>query len=270
MKIDIPISFLQSGNDLKITSNLTCRHPTLNDIWQIDQETNGFRSEALYYQMVSVFLTDPYDYMVFLDDNRLDYEAVSPFDVFCMLFAEYTKHWIDTNPVKAAGDMLNSNLYFQAFHFFLGVDFFTLAQTADGENVLLDSSNNILMDSTVYGLCSEFIRMMNGIGEADKIRPEDGFAKKVLVEDSREEIKRKSKKKQETPPNRLGNLISSVTWGSTGAATPFNRRALHIYDLVDGLYRTDKKLNFKNNMIGLYSGCIDKKNINFEKTYWSN
>ena len=111
---------------------------------------------------------------------------------------------------------------------------------------------------------------MNGIGEADKIHPENAFAKKILIEDSREEMKRKSKKKQDTPQNRLGNLISSVTWGSTGAATPFNRGGLHIYDLVDGIYRTDKKLNFKNNMIGLYSGCIDKKNINFEKTYWSN
>lgn len=270
MKIDIPISFLQSGNDLKVTPNLICKHPTLNDIWQIDQETNGFRSEGLYYQMVSVFLTDPYDYMVFLDDNRLDYESVSPFDVFCMLFAEYTKQLIACNPAEAADVLLKNNLYFHAFHFFLGVDFFTLAQMADGKNVLLDVNNNILMDSTVYELCSAFIRVMNGIGEADKIHPENAFAKKILIEDSREEMKRKSKKKQDTPQNRLGNLISSVTWGSTGAATPFNRGGLHIYDLVDGIYRTDKKLNFKNNMIGLYSGCIDKKNINFEKTYWSN
>ena len=146
-----------------------------------------------------------------------------------------------------------------------------IVQLPSGEKVLANE-DQILMNSIIYELCSEFIRTMNGIGETDKINPEDDAAKKILISDSRDELKKKAKQneKDNVNRNRLGKLISSVTWGTTGAATPFNRGNLHIYDLIDGVSRTDKKLNFNNNMVGLYSGCIDKKKIDFEKTYWSN
>ena len=42
-----------------------------------------------------------------------------------------------------------------------------------------------------------------------------------------------------------------------------------MYDLVDGINRTDKLLSYKNTMTGLYAGCIDKKNINFNELHWS-
>ena len=77
------------------------------------------------------------------------------------------------------------------------------------------------------------------------------------------------KGEEETNKNRLGNLLSSITWSCNGGVTPFNRNQLHMYDLIDGINRTDKLLHYKNTMTGYYSGCIEKKSINFNELHWS-
>ena len=77
------------------------------------------------------------------------------------------------------------------------------------------------------------------------------------------------KKYIEINKDRLGNLLSSLTWSCNGGITPFNRNQLHMYDLIDGINRTDKLLHYQNTMNGYYSGCIEKKNINFNEVHWS-
>ena len=78
----IPKSFLKSGNNLQITDSISFKHPIIQDIIDIDKEHFGLYSENIYYSMVNVFLTDPYDYMVFLDDKGIEYEDVNCFEVF--------------------------------------------------------------------------------------------------------------------------------------------------------------------------------------------
>ena len=129
------------------------------------------------------------------------------------------------------------------------------------------------MNSDTYDYITEFIRKINGIPDGERIYPEDEWAKQILIEDEREKIKKQIKKREkgeeEINKDRLGNLISSITWSCNGGITPFNRNQLHMYDLIDGINRTDKTLNYKNTMTGYYSGCIEKKNINFNEVHWS-
>ena len=270
----IPNSFLQSGNDLHLHSSLNFKHPILQEVLDIDKNNFGLNSELLYYSMVNVFLTDPYDYMVFLDDNGVDYEQVSPFEVFCLLCNEYVNNIMDSEELTdlEKTNLFSNNLYFKAFKFFLGVESFFIAQTEDGDNVILDNNKNFILNSEIYDYISEFIRKINGIPETDKINPEDDWAKQILIEDERERLKKQAKKKQkddDSNKNRLGNLISSITWSCNGVITPFNRNQLHMYDLIDGINRTDKLLHYTNTMTGYYSGCIEKKNINFNELHWS-
>ena len=81
----IPKSFLQSGFDLKITDTISCKHPTISEVLAIDEENLGLHSEEQYYSMVNLFLTDPYSYMVYLDDLGIDYEKSNSFEVFVLL-----------------------------------------------------------------------------------------------------------------------------------------------------------------------------------------
>lgn len=272
----IPKSFLQSGNDLQITDSISFKHPILQDVINIDKEHLGLHSENMYYSMVNVFLTDPYDYMVFLDDKGIDYETVKPFDVFCMLFNDYIEK-IQSFTNECSEEQLLSlfqnNIYFNAVKFFFGIDNFFIAKDSNGEKVIGYGDGKFLLNSDIYDYITEFVRKINGIPDTEKIYPEDEWAKQILIEDERERLKKQAKKREkgeeETNKDRLGNLISSLTWSCNGGVTPFNRNQLHMYDLIDGINRTDKLLHYKNTMTGYYSGCIEKKNINFNELHWS-
>ena len=272
----IPKSFLQSGNDLPITKSINFKHPIIQDVIDIDKEHLGLYSEDMYYSMVNVFLTDPYDYMVYLDDKGIDYETIKPFDVFCLLFNDYL------DKIKKISDecsqeqlllLFQNNIYFITFKFFLGVDNFFIVKDTDGNSVICYGDNQFLINSDTYDYITEFIRKINGIPDTEKIYPEDEWAKQILLEDEREKLKKQARKREkgeeETNKDRLGNLISSLTWSCNGGVTPFNRNQLHMYDLIDGINRTDKLLHYKNTMTGYYSGCIEKKNINFNELHWS-
>lgn len=272
----IPESFLQSGNDLPVSGSIRFKHPTIQEILDIDQEHLGLYSEDIYYSMINLFLTDPYTYMVYLDDNGIDYESATPFEVFILLYRDYLqkiKELSGLYPTEQIDDLLRNNLYFKAFRFFLGVDSFFVGKDTDGNDVLAYGENQFLMDSAIYNYVAEFVKKVNGIPDGERIEPEDAWAKKLLIEDEREKLKRRAKKheKEEEPANknRLGNLLSSITWACPGGITPFNRKQLHMYDLIDGIRRTDKLLNYKNTMTGLYAGCIEKKKINWNELHWS-
>ena len=269
----IPKIFLQSGNNLQVTNTITFKHPTIQDIFDIDKDHFGLYSENLYYAMVNVFLTDPYTYMVYLDDKGIDYETVSSFDVFCLLFNDYTARIISVNENSTdvtLMELFKSSIYFKAFQFFMGIENFYIAKDQNSNNILAYGNSQYLMNSSMYDVIAEFVKKVNGIPDEDKIYPEDEWAKQILIEDEREKIKKQAiKAKEDINHNRLGNLLSAVTWSCNGGITPFNRNQLHMYDLIDGIHRTDKLLNYRNTMVGLYSGCVDKKKINFNELHWS-
>lgn len=272
----IPKSFLQSGNDLPITTSISFKHPIIQDIIDIDKEHFGLYSEDIYYSMVNVFLTDPYDYMVFLDDKGIDFETVNAFDVFCLLYNDYIERIISFGKgysEKQLDAIIKNNIYYNAFKFFFGIESFFISEDENGNKAIGYGDGIFLFDATTYDYVSEFIRKINGIPETDKIYPEEEWAKQILIEDEREKIKKKMKKREndedDSNKDRLGNLISSLTWSCNGGVTPFNRNQLHMYDLVDGINRTDKLLTYRNTMTGLYAGCVDKKKINFNELHWS-
>ena len=72
-KIEFNRLFLLSGNDLKLNDFVSVKHPVLNDIFNLN---NGFNCEEIYWSYIFILLSDPYDYMVELDDMGIDYEEV--------------------------------------------------------------------------------------------------------------------------------------------------------------------------------------------------
>lgn len=270
----IPKSFLQSGNDLLISKSVKFKHPIIQEVLDIDKERLGLYSENIYYSMVNIFLTDPYTYMVYLDDKGIDYEKSSPFEVFCLLYKDYLKELnkvCESYSTEQTLQLYKNNIYFKAFKFFLGIDSFFIGKDQSGNDVLGYANNQFLIDSDTYNYVMEFIKKINGINDEERIYPEDDWAKQILIEDEREKLKRQAKRGRDDKANqdRLGNLLSAITWACNGGVTPFNRNQLHMYDLIDGIHRTDKLLNYKNTMVGLYSGCIEKKKINFNDLHWS-
>ena len=267
-------SFLQSGKPLQLTNTISCKHPTVQEVLDIDSEHFGLNSEKIYYSMVDLFLTDPYIYMVYLDDNDIDYEKTNSFEVFVLLYTNYIekiKSFYGQFSDSEIKYLLENNIYSKAFKFFFGIDKFYIALDEDGNNVFAYDNGLLLFDRELYAYIEEFIKRINGIPEIDKIFPDDDMAKQILLEDERDKLKKrmKSNSTEKENTNRLGDLLSNVTWASQGGITPFNRNELHMFDLIDGFHKTDKLLNYKNTMTGLYSGCIDNKKINMKEIHWS-
>ena len=273
-KIHIKKSFLQSGKDLQITQSLKVKHPTVQEVLDLDKEGYGFNSESIYYSWVSILVCDPYDYMVYLDDKKLDYEKVEPFDLFIMLYQDTLKKYEEKFKSSLSSEeyenIILNNPYFQAFKFFLNKEYFIIANDENDNLVIGDvDTHTVMIDNETFTYVSEFIKQINGIYEGERINPEDDFAKQILIQDERERLKKLAKKPpDEKENNRLGNLLSAITWASNGGITPFNRNELHMYDLVDGIYRTDKLLNYNHTITGVYSGCVDKDKIDMQKLSW--
>jgi hypothetical protein len=266
-------SFLQSGQPLPITNYVSFKHPTIQEVLELDKEHLGLHSEEYYYSMIGIFLTDPYQFMVYLDDKGIDYETVTPYQVFVMRFKDRMKIYEEYhkyNPNEDIKEAILNDIYFRTFKFFFGVEKIAIAQLSETETAVV-SGDLFLFDEESYNYIFDFIKSMNGIPEIDKIYPEDEWAKQILIEDERERLKKQAKKADEDNSNkdRLGNLISAVTWACNGGVTPFNRNQLHMYDLIDGLHRTNKLLNYNHTTTGIYSGCVDQKKINLKELHWS-
>lgn len=275
-KITIKKSFLESGKDYPLTESLSVKHPTVQEVFDIDEDTDGIYSEQIYYSWVNIFICDPYDYMVYLDDLKIDYETVDSFDVFIILYQDMLSKYLalneneETNKEELNKSFVN-NGYFSAFKFFLGINNgFRVLSDENNEKVLAYwEADELLMNRKMYNYVSEFVKQINGITEGQRINPEDGFAKQILIEDERARLKKLAKNPTENADNdRLGNMLSAITWGGNGGITPFNRNNLHMYDLIDGIRGTDKVFNYNHTMTGLYSGCVDKDKIDMQKVSW--
>lgn len=130
-------AFLHSGRDLVLNNKVTVKHPKMSDILAIN---DGFVCDAIYWSYVNSLLSDPYDNMVFLDDNHIDYELVTPFDVFVLRWLQPGGH-----------DTLSA-----ALQFFLGPHDFTVRRIDESEWAVYDKNDeSYCFGSSVFrGLCS--------------------------------------------------------------------------------------------------------------------
>lgn len=278
----IPLSFLMSGNDLKISNTLVCKHPTIQEIFDIDKHTLGYNSEAFYLLYVNLFVADPYDYMVYLYDKGYDYENTSSFKLFLLRFEDcISKINFDLQNAISSGNnvdqiiqVFQNNIYFSAFNFFFGINEFYI-DIDDGKDILVDKDNNFIMNEEIFELIHQFIKSINGfVDPKDRINPENDGVKKMLIDDMREdaeqkELMRKQGLLDEEPDEFLGKRLSAVTWLS-GNITPFNRNNLHIYDITDGYNRISKINNYDNTLLGIFVRYIDPKSVNMQEIYWAN
>jgi hypothetical protein len=110
--------------------------------------------------------------------------------------------------------------------------------------------------------------MINGINRTDKIKPADDNAKKILIEDMRDEQKRKQKNKQADDEDWLGNMISGAVHGGNGGITSLNVKQHKIYQVYSALSVTQKKLHFNHIMGGVYAGNVNSKELNTQELSW--
>lgn len=283
--VKIPLSFLMSGNDLKISDTVFCKHPTMQEVFDIDKENLGFNSEESYLHYVSLFTSDPYDYMVYLDERGYDYEEVSPFKLFTLLFSDFMDNLNETAkllyengyPEQSIEFLKKNNVYYMAFKFFFNVDSIFISTDMNGNDIIVDEDGNLILDEKNYEYVYQFIRDMNGFKvPEDRVIPLDNVVKKMLIQDMKDDAEQKAMMRkigildedEDSRENILGLSLSIITWMGNGI-TPFNRNQLHVYDVINGFSRISKEKNYDDTILGIYTRCIDPKQINIKEIHWS-
>ena len=266
--VQISRSFVISGKPLPIANGLSVKHPTVREILSLEPE---LIADALYLNYVSTFAVDPYDYMVWLDDRGVDYEKTTAFDVFMMRSEESVRETGDVQN-DAVGQIFKKASFAAALDFFLGEHEWQPGVDSEGNKLLFDKNDpTAYIDRERFDMISAFVRMINNISERkDKIKPASESAKKILIEDMRDEEKRaKNKKKDENDSSDyIGDAIEAVIHGGSGGVTWFNYRELPIYEIMSGLNITQKQIAFNALLTGVYTGNVKSDSITQKEMAW--
>lgn len=264
-------SLLVSGRDYQLTDSITLHHPTIGEILEIDKSTTP---DDTYWMYVQILMSDPYSNMVMLDDMGINYLDVTPYDVFVLQWDNFEKSYTENKELYESTGITPLDTVKQALHFFINESHdFVKGKYDDGEICFYDIENtSCQINRMVYEYIYEWIKSINRIDYPNRIKPADENARRILIEDMRDEIKkakrRKNKKKDEESFDYLGNLMSAASFCGNGAITPFNIDDCKIYWLNESLTISGKKEHANHLLDGLYHGTISKKDIKNGELDW--
>ena len=267
----INTSFLSSGKDL-IFDNIVIKHPSVGEILALN---NGILASRQYWQMVSLLTCDPYDKMVDLDDKGIDYQKVDNFDVFVFQWNNALLKYAESDDeIKKIYNPLLSIQ--EALCFFFGVHKFDLVKVGNDLCIVdLDSIKNNMcgycITREVYNIFAEFLNAINDVDHSDRINPNNDSTKRMLIEDMRDELKRKSRIKNDELhklDNYIGEMMNKVSFGGNGGVNIFNVNNLKIYQLISAYKVVMNKYKADHLLNGIYAGTVDAKSINEKELNW--
>lgn len=265
-KLTIAKLFLLSGQDLPLTKHVVVRHPTVADILNMD---GGIMCEDLYWAYVSTILSDPYDYMVYLDDRQIDYESVSAWDVFAMRWFDAKQIHLQNLDNAETSGMSPLTFMQKALECFFGARSFDI-QIYDSQAYLVDLKDpSFVVNKEAFDLATEFVSEMHCIDTSGRIKPATPVAKQILIEDTRAEQKRKAKsRKEDERPEQIADALNTVFAGGAGTITPTNYMDIHIYQLLCTARAVQRQVVVQSMFNGIYTGMLKTDGLSDEELRW--
>lgn len=257
---------LLSGMDLELAPGVTVRHPTVSDVLGIN---HGLLCEDHYWTYVFSVLSDPYDNMVYLDDNGIDYENATPFDVLMLRWSDARKDaTLNRDKYRSLGFSPLTMLR-DAMSFFFGSRHFEFASIG-GQIALVDLDDpGWILTKEAFALAATFIAKCNCIVRTDQIKPGSPSAKQILLEDKRAEEKRRARKKaKEAGAERIAEALATVFAGGAGTITPDNYPNIHVYQLLSTAHSVQKQMVVQSMFNGIYTGMMKADKLPDKELRW--
>ncbi len=232
------VSNLLYQTEHQINEHISIRIPTIGDV---------IKDEDSYYSTISMIVATPYDMMVQLDDNNIDFAKINEWDLFCLLFKE-----LQTRDVSLIFNDLNL------------CDFETAVNKQNGNIVLLNKKTGAVIDRAIHDQICRFLRQVLGIAKNDK-KPANDEAKKFMIERSRKRLQRRMRQPQQS---ELENYIIALVNISEFPYDYESVLKLTIYQFYASLHQIIKKIKFDNLMIGCYAGTVNMKEVDQKELSW--
>lgn len=221
-----------------INDFISVRIPTVGEI--ID-------NEAEYYKVVSILTAMPIDMMVQLDDIGVDFTTINEWELFLILFGILK----DCDTSMVFGD--------------LDLKSFRVAINPQNNNtIIMDSRTGTRIDRAIHGQIADVLRKINHF-EKDIRKPANDEAKKYMIRRAREKMHRYSKR---VVSSQLEELIVALVNTEQYHYDFEGTRELSIYQFNESVRQVIKKINYDNQMYGIYSGTISAKDLNQDDLNW--
>lgn len=234
---------LLSGGDIEIANGFYLHAPLLSEIRDM--------GEREYYGMVSTFCATPSDYKSILYDNfNTDYEAISDYDFFLMLWVTLASSGNKDISLILPGCKTE--------------DFSIVQDKATDTISLVNRENGIIINEVTYAILVDNLRKLHGFEKHVDIAGNES-TKAYLINKARKEIQRK--KNDEYKPV-LTPLISAMVNCGDFKYDHHTVWGLTIYQFMDSVKRIQKRDNSQHILTGIYTGNIDGKKIPENSYNW--
>ena len=211
---------LISRKTYKYNDNIIINIPTLR---QVRGENDS--EESMFWSDINLFVQTPSDMISELDSMGIDFEQVSDYELFILLFLMR----------KKTGNTHDSILFKNLSLWDLEII------DIDGKTVFVDGSGKTIIDETVYNDIAQIISTFTGHERTPKKKFGNAFAKKKRIEqDYRQKEKARNSKKKQS--NFLDSIILRLV---CNANFPYNFETIQdvtIYDLIYSLKQIDKDI----------------------------
>lgn len=263
-------AILMSGGDVPLNPYITLKHPTVGDVMSLN---NPIMPDSVYLMYTQIMIADPYSNMVMLDDMGKNYLEVSPYDVFvmqwdkCISEYELNKELYDSIGMSPITDVKNALCFF-----IQGNQVFEKGYYDNGEVCFYDVNNDkCQINKEIYEYIYNWVVAINQIDFSNRIKPADENARRVLIEDARDEIKKAKKRKKKKADNSdyFGDLMSAVSFCGNGVITPFNISDCKLYWLNEAFAIKNRKNHADHILSGIYHGTISSKDVNKKELEWT-
>ena len=194
--------------------------------------------EKRFLQSINVFTTNTTEYRLVLWDAGIDWNELSDFELFCMLY-------------KQVDPVISKEIF--------GFDMsgFELCKNDNETIVLYNAELNIEINEDVYQHIAQYLRIVFRINPSEKIT-KDKFLKELYIHKDRVEAERRKKKAETEATNTSIQPLVSACVNHPGFKYKLNEVLdLGIYEFYDSVGRLNVYESTTAVLRGMYSGFVD-------------
>ena len=229
---------LLTGKPFDVGVGIKLYQPTIAQIAQFGEDE--------YFSVVTAVTSEPFDMPYYLAQANIDFEKITPFQLFCILVSEIT---------PTTSRLLFGDLDFSGFR----------PVTQNNELVLMNK-DGIIIDSLTRERIADNVRRMHGLPKNILTSCENEFTHKLMIRQQEKEIKRAQRKRELYGESSLyAPLVSSLVCEWHDYDKVFD---LHVGQFFDVIMRMGYKQNADNLYRGIYAGTVSFKDIHKSDLDW--
>lgn len=225
-------------NEYAINDYIKIAIPTVGEILQ---------DEDMYYSLVTVITSMPFDLMVELDDMGIDYTSINEWELFLLMFPFIQSQ--DTHLVFKDLDLSKFEPYINE---------------QNGTITLLDEESGVIIDRAIHGQIAATLRKIHHLKKNYR-KPGNDEAKKYLLERARIKRKRNSNKND---VSQLESLIIALVNTEQFKYDYEGVKNLSIYQFNESVQQIIWKIDYEHRMHGVYAGTVSTKEISQDEFNW--